>query len=178
MNFACPDPDELFCLDWEDNPSGTRMSRDQAEEWITKVEQMLNRPGECVIYGGNTLKELLDESDDFFGARRLWLCQYGSTPGLPDCWDDYWLWQYTDGQVGPTPHTIDGIGPCDINSYADSKDALIAEWASGLPMPAPKPEPEVASIHLNIQTTGHCEVSIAVNGEVIYGDADSASSSE
>src|SRR5215467_13284055 len=22
MGFACPDPDELFCLDWEDNPSG------------------------------------------------------------------------------------------------------------------------------------------------------------
>src|SRR5258708_4393848 len=26
MGFACPDPDELFALDWEDNPDGTKMT--------------------------------------------------------------------------------------------------------------------------------------------------------
>lgn len=168
MSFACPDPDELFCLDWEDNPSGTRMSASQAREWITRVETALDRPGECVVYGGNTLKENLDEDDTFFGERRLWLCQYGSTPSLPECWEDYWLWQFTDGQVGPTPHSIDGIGPCDINSYQGSPEQLVAEWASGSAQPVP--EPDIPSMHVNINTSGHVEVSIAVNGEVVYGE--------
>src|SRR5215831_13825116 len=69
MRFACPDPDELFCLDWEDN-DGNKMSASQAREWIEKVEAALNRPGECVIYSGNTAKEALGNSKDtFFGSR-------------------------------------------------------------------------------------------------------------
>src|SRR5215467_13498964 len=36
MRFACPDPDELFCLDWEDNPggSGGKMTANQAMTWV------------------------------------------------------------------------------------------------------------------------------------------------
>src|SRR5215831_369014 len=108
MRFACPDPDELFSLDWEDNPGGTAMSLQQAQEWIERVENALGRPEQCVIYGGNTIKEALADADDstleFFGRRRLWLCQYGNSPSWPDCWDKFWLWQFTDGVYGPTPH--------------------------------------------------------------------------
>src|SRR4029077_10918936 len=43
MAFACPDPDELFVLDWEDN-SGNKMSLSQAKDWITQVETQLGRP--------------------------------------------------------------------------------------------------------------------------------------
>jgi|GEM_PF-766693 len=140
MRFACPDPDELFCLDWEDN-GGNTMSAAQAQEWITQVETQLNRPGECVIYGGNTIKEALGNTvNPFFGARRLWLCQYGSSPVVQASWDTFWLWQFTDGVNGPTPHTVDGVGPCDINSYDGSAQQLIAEWASGKVQPAP-PQP-------------------------------------
>lgn len=179
MNFAAPDPDELFCLDWEDNPDGTKMSVSQAKEWITKVETELGRPGECVIYGGNTIKEGLgNKADPFFGSRRLWMCQYGSTPTVQVSWKTYWLWQFTDGINGPNPHTIDGIGPCDINSYK-SGDAtkLASEWASGSakpapipPKPIPEPEPEeVAAVYVNISTTGEVSVNIAINGEMVYG---------
>lgn len=166
MQFACPDPDEMFCLDWEDN-DGNRMSAEQAREWIEKVEAELGRPGECVIYSGNTAKELIEGSDEFFGSRRLWLCQYGSTPEVQESWEDYWLWQFTDGQSGPSPHSIDGVGHCDINSYEGTPDQLEAEWATGAS--EPQPEPEVATLHVNIQTSGHAEVSVAINGEVIYG---------
>src|SRR5215471_5440604 len=153
MNFACPDPDELFCLDWEDNPSGSgKMSISQAKDWITQVETALGRPNECVVYGGNTIKEAIgDSSDDFFAARRLWLCQYGSTPSWPEnTWDSYWLWQFTDGVYGPTPHSIDGVGPCDINSYKGSAIQLAAEWASGKAEPKPTPEPPPAESVVSI----------------------------
>src|SRR5215467_1760342 len=58
MRFAAPDPDELFCLDWEDN-DGNKMSKANAQTWITEVERALNRPNQCVLYSGNTAKEAL-----------------------------------------------------------------------------------------------------------------------
>jgi len=148
MKFACPDPDELFCLDWEDN-GGNVMSKANAQTWITEVEKQLHRPGQCVIYSGNTAKEALGSTkDSFFGARRLWLCQYSSSPTWQASWDTFWLWQFTDGQSGPTPHTVSGVGPCDINSYDQSSDQLIAEWATGKREPTPAPPPVVAEVNV------------------------------
>ena len=144
MKFACPDPDELFCLDWEDNPGGSygKMSLDNVKVWIDEVENALQRPGECVLYGGNTIKEALgDNIDPFLGARRLWLCQYGTNPVVPASWDHYFLWQFTDSVYGPEPHEIEGIGPCDINSYDGDAQTLIDEWASGHARPTPPPVP-------------------------------------
>jgi lysozyme len=174
MEFACPDPDELFCLDWEDNPGGTKMTASQVKEWVTKVEDALGRPGQCVIYAGNTAKEALgNKVDPWFGSRRLWLCQYGSTPVVQASWQTYWLWQFTDGVYGPSPHSVDGIGPCDINSYDGDAETLIDEWADGTVEPAPQPEPsDMASVHFNVQTSGEVEVSVAINGEVVYGGED------
>lgn len=137
LSYASPDPDELFCLDWEDYGDDT-MSLENVKTWIKEVENALKRPGECVLYSGNTAKEALgNDVDTFLGERRLWLCQYGSNPTWNKSWDSYWLWQYTDGIVGPEPHVINGIGPCDINSYDGPAEQLIEEWASGFAKPLP-----------------------------------------
>lgn len=173
LSYACPDPDELFCLDWEDNPGGTKMSVTQVKQWVEAVEDALKRPGQCVIYAGNTAKEALGSKvDPWFGARRLWLCQYGSTPVVQASWKTYWLWQFTDGVYGPQPHSVDGVGPCDINSYKGDDRQLAAEWADGTAEPAPGPGPGMASVHFNVTTSGEVAVSVAVNGEVIYGDGE------
>ena len=153
LRFASPDPDELFCLDWEDNPSGHgRMSLEAAQEWITKVETALHRPGECVIYSGNTAKEQIDGKNEFFGSRRLWLCQYGSSPTWQESWEKPWLWQYTDGVYGPSPHSIEGVGPCDINSYDGPPEALRAEWATSMDdlEPESKPIPPAQAGAVNV----------------------------
>jgi len=147
MRYACPDPDELFCCDWEDN-GGDTMSTDNVVKWIEGVEDRLGRPGECVLYGGNTIKERANANEVLI-QRRLWLCQYGSNAELPDGWDKFWLWQYTDGVYGPTPHSIDGIGPCDINSYLDSPEQLAAEWATGEAIPVP-PQPNLDVVNVLI----------------------------
>jgi lysozyme len=138
INFACPDPDELFCLDWEDN-GGDTMPLDDVKRWIDGVETRLERPGECVVYGGNTVKEH-GNGDEFLTSRRLWLCQYGDTAVLPEGYEKYWLWQFTDGIYGPSPHAIPGVGPCDINHYEGDAEQLVLEWASGQEQPEP-PEP-------------------------------------
>jgi lysozyme len=162
MRFACPDPDELFCLDWEDN-GGNVMSAADAKTWITQVENQLGRPGQCVIYSGNTAKEKINGKDDFFGARRLWLCQYSSTPAWQESWDNYWLWQYTDGQSGPSPHSVKGVGNCDINSY-DSGPAgqLVTQWATGGAPPQPVPPPQPSTDVVNVLITAPPGITVKV----------------
>lgn len=161
LRYACPDPDELFCLDWEDYGDNT-MSLQNVKTWIGEVEQALKRPGECVLYSGNTAKEALgDKVDTFLGSRRLWLCQYGSTPKWQKSWKKYWLWQYTDGQVGPTPHSVDGIGNCDINSYDFESERLIAEWATGSAEPPDVVPPEEAQV-VNILVQAPAGITVKV----------------
>ena len=150
IRFASPDPDELFCLDWEDN-NGKVMSSANARIWITAIETALNRPNQCVIYSGNTAKERVTGKDPFFGARRLWLCQYTTgTPTWQESWDNYWLWQFTDGESGPTPHSVPGVSTptCDINSYDRDGGApqLAKEWASGGAAPGPTPIPPAGTV--------------------------------
>jgi lysozyme len=44
------------------------------------------------------------------GIKRWWLAAYG--PNEPR---GAWAWQFTDGQIGPQPHSCAGIGNCDIS---------------------------------------------------------------
>lgn len=166
LRYASPDPDELFCLDWEDYGDNT-MSLTSVKSWIREVENALKRQGECVLYSGNTAKEALgDTADEFLGSRRLWLCQYGSNPVYQNSWTEqgYWLWQYTDGIVGPEPHSINGVGPCDINSYDEDADDLIAEWASGYTKLRPTP-PAETSVNVIIHAPPEVTVKVRVLSE-------------
>lgn len=164
LNFAKPEPDEIFCLDWENANDGV-MPPTEAKAWIAKVEDALGRPNQCVIYSGNVAKEQIHGKDDFFGARRLWLAQYSTTPVVQASWTAFWLWQFTDGQVGPTPHFIPGVGPCDINSYSGSAEQLAAEWASGsgVPVPVP-PTPTVQTVTITIDAPTGVIVKVIQNG--------------
>lgn len=161
LRYASPDPDELFALDWEDYDDNT-MSLSSVKTWITEVERALQREGQCVLYSGNTAKEALgNRVDTFLGERRLWLCQYGSNPVWQQSWDRYWLWQYTDGVVGPQPHTIDGIGPCDINSYDFGAESLIAEWATGS-SESPAPPVSASTVHVVVSAPPDVQVKVHV----------------
>ncbi|WP_236984684.1 hypothetical protein [Marinagarivorans cellulosilyticus] len=59
----------------------------------------------------------------------MWLAEYADTPILPKIWPTWTLWQYTDGNHGPQPHTVDGIGPCDREHFNGSQVQLEAFWA-------------------------------------------------
>src|SRR5262245_13230638 len=136
LNWAEPDSDLLLVLDHEDEGC----SVEDVKEFLRLVEaQTGQRPA---LYSGHVIKEQLgSRKDEYLGSTRLWMCQYGSDPEVPPCWDSMWLWQYTDGDVGPTPHAIPGIGNCDINSFQGTQAQLEATWAEseGPPMPGPTP---------------------------------------
>ncbi len=107
----------LPVLDYEEyHPS--RSDQAWADRFSDKFFDLAGfRPG---LYLGISAKERLNNVRRF---KWVWLPQYGGTsPDFPS-WvpeEKRILWQFTDGQFGPSPHSFDGIGPCDINKYLKS----------------------------------------------------------
>jgi GH25 family lysozyme M1 (1,4-beta-N-acetylmuramidase) len=126
LSTAAPDGKTLLCLDYEPNGNHT-MSLEQAREFMVKVEAKVGRS--VVLYSGNLIKEQLPAIDPWWGGHRLWLAQYASYWRVPPSWTRPWLWQYSDGDYGPGPKGVPGVGGAvDCNSYAGTPQQLTAEW--------------------------------------------------
>ena len=133
-------------LDFERNPA-SQMTGDQAFEWLDRVAQSRGRaPG---LYGGDQIRARIDPQDpkwiDMAAVCVLWQCRYIGLkpadngelfrliPPIPP-WKANTLIQYTDGQNGPPPHTVDGLGPvADLNAFVGTRADLTAVWA-GMPV--------------------------------------------
>jgi uncharacterized protein (TIGR02594 family) len=168
LNITGIDDQMLYSLDWEDPPNGATMTLEEARRFCELVEERTGR--KCVIYSGNVAKELLgSRSDPYFGAHRLWLAQYGTDPSWQASWDDYWLWQYSDGNIGPQPHGCPGMtGDVDTNSWAHSDQQLRDEW-SGVARPERPPArpPEVGEVpHIVIRVSATAPVTIDYHEDV------------
>lgn len=99
-----------------------------------------------IIYSGNVIKEQIGTKNISWLRRyKLWLAHYNSAPSWPkQIWADYWLWQYSDGNVGPTPHGCPGVsGDVDTNSFEGTAEELRSEWVERLPEPVEEPVVEV-----------------------------------
>lgn len=128
---AAPDAQTLMALDHEDPQVSLLMAR----QFIEAVEGAVER--QLVLYSGFLIKEQIVKATSadiaFFGARRLWLCQYpahGAQPSWPKPWAKPWLWQFTGDGEGPPPHSVPGLqDKMDINSFEGSDEELAAEWA-------------------------------------------------
>jgi len=130
LKHADPDQDTLLVLDHEDEGC----SLDDAKQFMRRVEDRTGqRP--C-LYSGHVLKQQIgNRTDPYLADARLWMAQYGSDPEWPPNWDEMWLWQYTDGVEGPTPHNVPGIGNCDCNSFEGTQQELEDTWGYGRARP-------------------------------------------
>lgn len=134
LTYANPDQNTLVALDFETTP-GNQMTAQGVRDFSDAIFAKLNR--RPVIYGSNLLREALGSTRDaFYHGHRLWLAQYGAHPTLPVHWDNYWLWQYTDGPTGPAGcRTVAGIpgnsrGHLDCNYFPGTLADLKSQWAS------------------------------------------------
>ncbi len=133
LKKADPDKDTLLALDYE-RDVGNQMTLDGAREFLSLINEKVGR--KAILYSGDVVKTALGrKNDSFFGSHRLWLAQYGSHPVVQRSWKTYWLWQYTDGNIGPGRKTVPGIPGnrqnfLDCDFYPGSFDDLKAQWAS------------------------------------------------
>jgi lysozyme len=130
LKVAQPRDTDLMVLDLEANPQGPSMTLEEARAFVTHIQAATGRwPG---LYAGHYLKELLGTANDPVLANCwFWIAQYGPTPVIPAAWKTWTLWQYTDGALGPQPHTVDGVGACDRDTYNGALENLIAFWQGG-----------------------------------------------
>jgi|SRR5215813_9089754 len=131
LETANPSADTLLVLDYEPNPQGSTMSLDQARAFVSRVNEQIGRfPG---LYSGNLIKEQLGSKKDAVLAQCFfWLAQYGPTAVVPVNWSTWTLWQYTDGNLGPQPHTVPGIGACDRDKFNGDLDGLKRLWGAAV----------------------------------------------
>lgn len=127
LQVAAPDAQTLLVLDFENNPQGPSMTLEEARAFVTHIQQVTGRwPG---LYAGHYLKQLLGTSADPVLANCwFWLSQYGPTPVVPPNWKTWTMWQYTDGALGPEPHSVPGVGRCDRDQFNGTLAALKKLW--------------------------------------------------
>ena len=127
LSVVSPGPHDLLVLDLEDNPTGSSMTIDDAEEFVDHVHSVLGRwPG---LYSGHYIKEKLgNRTDTNLANCWLWIAQYGPRARVPAAWSTWTMWQYTDGAIGPEPHSVEGIGHCDRDKFNGDFDALKGLW--------------------------------------------------
>jgi len=127
LRVVRPTRDTLIVLDHEDEGC----SLDDVKEWMRYVQTRTGQ--QPALYSGHVLKEQIgDGRDEYLARSRLWIAEYNAKPTWPPNWDELWLWQFTDGIVGPMPHTIPGVGSVDINSYSGSKKTLQQTWSTSM----------------------------------------------
>jgi lysozyme len=127
VNTVQPVAGDLLVLDFETDPHSPSMTLDQARAFVTHVQDLNARfPG---LYAGAYLKELLGAgSEPVLTNCWLWISQYGPKAIIPPAWKEWTMWQYTDGKIGPDPHTVDGVGACDRDTFNGTPADLTAFW--------------------------------------------------
>ncbi len=129
LDVVRPDAQTLLILDLEANGQGPSMTLEQARAFVTHVNDQTGRyPG---LYSGHYIKDLLGTtSDPVLANCWFWLSQYGPTAVVPANWPTWTMWQYTDGAVGPQPHTVPGAGMCDRDKFNGDEAALRTLWGA------------------------------------------------
>jgi lysozyme len=127
LSAVNPAPTDLLVLDFEQNTTGSSMSIAGAEQFVTSVQSATGRwPG---LYSGSYIEELLGGGQNPTLANCwFWLSEYGPTPHVPLNWSTWTMWQYTDGEVGPEPHSVAGVGNCDRDQFNGEMDGLTRLW--------------------------------------------------
>ncbi|MCP4352674.1 MAG: glycoside hydrolase [Desulfobacterales bacterium] len=123
------DANDLLVLDFENNPSGSSMTLNEAGDFVEFIHDKTGRwPG---FYSGHYVRELLGNSGDAILSNCwLWAARYGNnSPIIPAAWAKWTMWQYTDGAAGPEPHTVDGVGHCDRDKFNGSLEEMKTFWS-------------------------------------------------
>jgi lysozyme len=129
LDFVKPDSNVLLVLDFEKNTQGGTMTLKQAEDFAIYVNGQTNRwPG--LYTGYSFIKDSVPGADksDVLAKCLLWLAKYSNSIIVPKPWTNWTLWQYTDGNIGPAPHAVKGIGNCDRDKFNGDGDALKKLW--------------------------------------------------
>lgn len=136
-----------FWGDFEDTYNGPYKGWKNWYNFLERVKQLIPSDKEVGVYTGyyywreNTVAVgIPNASLNYFKQYPLWIANYGtSSPLVPEPWDTWTLWQFTDNGDGPA-YGVESLN-IDLNYFNGDLDALIARFKLGnidFP-PAPTP---------------------------------------
>lgn len=129
LDTVNPTDTDLLVLDFEPNHETDTMTLTEAEQFVTLVNEKVGRfPG---LYSGQSFlrQKLGNNTATVLKNCFLWIARYSSElPIVPPAWNTFTLWQYTDGNAGPQPHQVNGIGRCDRNKFNGELTGLRRLW--------------------------------------------------
>ena len=130
LSVVNPGPSDLLVLDFEPNPREGTMTLADAEAFVRRVQKQIGRfPG---LYSGQAFlrDQLGKNTDTILKSCFLWVARYSAElPEIPDAFSTFTLWQYTDGNVGPQPHEVRGVGSCDRDKFNGNEADLKSLWS-------------------------------------------------
>jgi lysozyme len=129
LEAAAPVAGDILVLDIEQDNQGPSMTVAQAVAFVERIHAKTGKwPG---IYYGHYLKEHLTTPNPTLAKCWGWISRYSEHEPIPQAsWSGYTMWQYTDGAVGPGPHTVPGIGNCDRDKFHGTEAEFEAFWAA------------------------------------------------
>ena len=134
LDVASPTATDLLVLDFEPNTREGTMTLAEAETFVEEVKDLTGRyPG---LYSGQDflMQQLGNRTNTTLSNCFLWIARYSmQLPQVPKAFSDFTFWQYTDGNNGPQPHQVPGIGRCDRDKYNGDEASLRALWNQGPP---------------------------------------------
>lgn len=134
LNLVGNDPNTLLCLDLERALDGHIMPLVDAEQFAARIKEKAGRLP--VIYTAKWVMDIINPqgaSSPLFDCP-LWVASYNAVPALPQGWKTWNLWQYTNGNSGPLPHTLPGLGSNDLNVYNGTLDEMKTFWQASGPI--------------------------------------------
>ena len=128
LQHATPAAGDLLVLDFEQNTQGASMTLAEAEQFVSYLQGQTGRWP--VLYGGSYLIEQLNGAPNAtLSSCPLWIAAYDANPALPPGWPSWTLWQYTDGQHGNGPYSVNGVGTCDRDQFNGDLAQLQQFWS-------------------------------------------------
>jgi lysozyme len=115
---------------------------DWALAFVDRAEALFGT--RLLIYtGGFWRRTLGNPACPTLGMRRLWVARYGPPPVLPQPWDRWSIWQFSDGINNAPPEAKTLRCHCDWNRLAEGLDIRDLTVAANPLVPAPPPKPPV-----------------------------------
>lgn len=128
LKVASPEENDFIAFDCEKQGAFQQM-----EDFCVEIHRQLSRWP--VIYGRHRLRSSMKgHGDSPLTNGHLWFDEYPppsySTPysEMPEGWDDWTLWQYTEGDYGPHPRHTAGIGTVDRSAFKGTTAEFRAAW--------------------------------------------------
>jgi GH25 family lysozyme M1 (1,4-beta-N-acetylmuramidase) len=156
----------IFACDYED----PNVPLSDVAYFCEQLEAVIGRPP--VLYTGFATKDKIKAGQDPTRLTRfpLWLAHYASEPVLPEGWDKYWGWQYSEKASVPGI-----VAPTDTNAAWEgaTEEEFIESWTGQaaidvIPEPPDGGDPALKPAEVHLWVPPGTALSLVVNGSIVY----------